>query len=147
MQTENLDNSNLELLKSIEARTFEYKKDHNSSYFVFLWFLITIIWAFLWFKEELNIITKNTLFSSLLFILLGSYFYFQHNEILIGKYQKLYSIVWMHIDNNTHPREDLDKNMKESFKEKLLSKLSSYYQNIGVILFFISIILLVFFNK
>ena len=142
-----MENKNLELLKNIEARTFEYKKDHNSSYFIFLWFLITIIWAFLWFKEELNIITRNTLFFSLLFILWWSTFHFQYYEIQINKYQKLYSIIAKHTDNNTNPREDLDENNKESCWEKLLSKTSIYFQNIGVLLFFISIVLLVFFNK
>jgi len=130
----------LGLLKDLEGRNFELRTNHNTAYFTFIWFIITITVGLLWFKNDLTIYTKYVFLLTIILFVIWFYLYFQESTIGIKKMEKIYSIIAEAIDNQTNPWDALKKNMKKTCWEKFVWKAYVWLQNIWLLLFLIWII-------
>lgn len=132
----------LELLKDIDSRSFELRTNHNTAYFTFIWFLITIIAGFLGFKDDLGY-TKYIFLWSIISLVVWFYLYFEESAIWIKKMENIYKIAAKAIDEQTNPSDSLNKNLEKTCREKFVWKTYVYLQNIWLLLFIVGIIIFI----
>ena len=133
----------IELLKDMENRNFNLRSNHNTAYFTFIWFIISITSVFIWFKSDLNIYTTYIFLWTILSFVIWFYLYFEESVILIKKSGKMYNIVADALDKKTNPLDSLQKNIEKKCYEKFIWKAYVFFQNLWLILFMLWIVVYV----
>jgi len=133
----------LELLKDLESRNFDLRTNHNTAYFTFIWFLITIIAVFLGFKDDLGNYTKYIFLWSIISFVIWFYLYFKNSAIGIKKMENIYKIAAKSKDEGIDPSNALSKNLEKSCREKFVWRTYIRLQNLWLLLFLIGIIIFI----
>lgn len=130
----------LDVLKDLERRNFDLRTNHNTAYFSFIWFIITIIAVFLWFNDGLGNYVKYMFLWSIICFVVWFYLYFEKSAIEIKKMENIYTIAAKAKDEKTDPSNYLKENFKKTCWEKFIWKAYVYLQNIWLLLFIVWII-------
>jgi len=148
----NLDNEkfikeNMPLLKDLEERDYDLRKQHNSNFLVFIWFLIATAWVVI-SLNNVTLRTRNILVFSIISFVIWFFFSFLHSEISIKKFWKTMEslLKFSSIDSITWMVEELNNSNKiweESRKERFYKYSYMIFQNLWILLFILWLILFV----
>ena len=140
----NLDNEkfikeNMPLLKDLEERDYDLRKQHNSNFLVFIWFLIATAWVVI-SLNNVTLRTRNILVFSIISFVIWFFFSFLHSEISIQKFWKTMEslLKFSSIDSITWMVEELNNSNKiweESGKERFYKYSYMIFQNLWMLLF------------
>ena len=135
------DKNLLDLLKDLERRNFDLRTNHNTAYFTFIWFIITIIAVFLWFNNSLWNYIKYIFLWSIIFLVIWFYLFFEESAIGIRKMENIYKISAKAERND--PSKSLEENSKKTCWEKFIWKTYPILQKLWLLLFIIWIVVYV----
>ena len=148
----NLDNTEfieeaMPLLKDLEERDYDLRKQHNSSFLTFSWFLIATAWVIV-SLNEVTTRTKYMLISSIISFVIWYICVFLHSELWINKFWKtIWDLLnWSNIktiDEINEKINDINNVWKETKKEKKLKNFWVIFQNLWIILFIVWLIMFI----
>ena len=111
----NLDNEDfikesMPLLKDLEERDYDLRKQHNSNFLIFVWFIITTAWVII-SLNDVTLWTKYILISSIISYTFWYFCSFSHSSLQIQKFWK--TIKWLLNWSNIDSMEKMGKEMNK----------------------------------